>query len=89
MGRPPGYFCGEPSLRHVRFAFTNYGVSMGLQAVEAHPERVAALNRYFETYRSGDGYDTNAITHVMACSSWFPGALLAAPRAPASAVHGE
>jgi hypothetical protein len=41
---------------------------------------VRALNRYFERYRSGDAYDTSAITHVMACSSWFPGVLLA-PRA--------
>jgi len=35
-----------------------------------------ALNAYFETYRSGDEYDRNAITHVMACSSHFPGLLL-------------
>jgi hypothetical protein len=74
---PPGYFCREPSLRAVRFAFTNYGVSVGLQAHGERPERVRALNRYFETYRSHDEYDRNAITHVMACSSWFPGALLA------------
>ena len=25
----PGYFCREPGLRDVRFAFTNYGVSVG------------------------------------------------------------
>ena len=42
---------------HVRFSFTNYGVSVGLQAVQAMPERVDALNAYFETYRSGDEYD--------------------------------
>jgi hypothetical protein len=63
-------------LPHVRFAFTNYGVSVGLQAVGAWPERVAALNAYFETYRSGDEYDRAAITHVMAASSRFPGLLL-------------
>jgi hypothetical protein len=74
---PPGYFCREPSLPHLRFAFTNYGVSVGLQAAGAYSERVRALNRYFERYRSGDAYDTSAITHMMACSSWFPGALLA------------
>ncbi|MEX2286402.1 MAG: hypothetical protein WD648_04880 [Planctomycetaceae bacterium] len=73
---PPGYFCREPSSPHVKFAFTNYGVSIGLQAVGAHPARVERLNRFFETYRSGDEYDSNAITHVMACCSWFPGKLL-------------
>jgi hypothetical protein len=51
-------------------------VSVGLQAVGASPERVAALNRYFDEYRSGDEYDEAAITHVMACSSHFPGLLI-------------
>lgn len=73
---PPGYFCREPGLRDVKFAFTNYGVSIGLQAVGAHPDRVRALQRYFATYRSNDEYDRNAITHVMACSSLFPGKLI-------------
>ncbi len=73
---PPGYFCREPYLPHVCFAFTNYGVSIGLQAVGASSDRVETLNRYFETYRSGDEYDTNAITHVMGCCSWLPGCLL-------------
>jgi hypothetical protein len=73
---PPGYFCREPWLPDVRFAFTNFGVSIGLQAAEAHPDRVERLNRYFEAYRSGDEYDTNSITHVMGCCSWFPGQLL-------------
>lgn len=77
---PPGYFCREPALPHVKFAFTNYGVSVGLQAVGAQQERVTRLNRFFETYRSGDEYDTNAITHVMSCNSCFPGGLLATPR---------
>ena len=71
-----GYFCREPYLPDMRFAFTNYGVSVGLQAVEAMPERVGALNAYFDKYRSGDEYDRNAITHVMACNSHFPGLLL-------------
>lgn len=74
---PPGYFCREPRLTRVKFAFTNYGISVGLQAVRANPDRVEQLNRFFDTYRSGDEYDTNAITHVMACSSKFPGDLLA------------
>lgn len=73
-----GYFCREPSLPHVRFAFTNYGVSVGLQAVGTMPERVGELNAYFERYRSRDEYDTAAITHVMACSSHFPGAFIRA-----------
>ena len=71
-----GYFCREPGLSHVRFAFTNYGVAVGLQAVDAMPDRVGKLNAYFETYRSGDGYDREAITHVMACSAHFPGYLV-------------
>ncbi len=70
---PPGYFCRHPGLPQVKFAFTNYGVSLGLQAVGAHPERVQRLNEFFSTYRSGDEYDRKAITHVMACTSHFPG----------------
>jgi hypothetical protein len=73
---PPGYFCREPGLRDVKFAFTNHGVSVGLQAVGAQLDRVRALQRYFATYRSNDEYDRNAITHVMACSSLFPGKLI-------------
>ena len=74
---PPGYFCREPRARTTRFAFTNYGVAVGLQAVGAWPERVARLNAYFESYSSGDEYDREAITHVMACSARLPGLLLA------------
>lgn len=73
---PPGVFCREPHLPDVFFAFTNYGVSVGLQSVGVMPERVARLNAFLETYRSGDEYDRDAITHVMACSSWLPGELL-------------
>lgn len=76
MWRDEGYFCREPHLPCVKFAFTNYGISVGLQAVAAMPERVRRLNAFFETYRSGDDYDRAAITHVMACSSHFPGCLL-------------
>jgi hypothetical protein len=71
-----GYFCREPGARSVKFAFTNYGVSVGLQAIDAMPERVRRLNTFFEVFRSGDQYDREAITHVMACSSHFPGYLL-------------
>jgi hypothetical protein len=76
MWQAQGYFAREPYLPRTRFAFTNYGVSVGLQAVGAMPDRVTALNDYFETYRSGDEYDRAAITHVMAASSHFPGLLL-------------
>lgn len=71
-----GYFCRGPGLNDVRFAFTNYGVAIGLQAADAMSERVERLHSFFEGYRSGDEYDREAITHVMACSSHFPGYLL-------------
>ncbi|HUK03164.1 MAG TPA: hypothetical protein VLW26_12870 [Steroidobacteraceae bacterium] len=71
-----GYFCRELGVPDVKFAFTNYGVSIGLQAVGAMPRRVQGLNAFFDTYRSDDEYDREAITHVMACSSHFPGYLL-------------
>lgn len=74
-----GYFCREPTLRQVKFAFTNCGVSVGLQGVNAMSDRVEKLNSFFDTYRSGDEYDGAAIAQVMACSSHFPGALLVAP----------
>ncbi len=70
---PLGYFWREPGVHSVKFAFTSFRVSVGLQAAEAWPERVARLNSFFEAYRSGDEYDTDAITHVMACVSSFAG----------------
>lgn len=73
---PPGYFCREPGYTDVKFAFTNYGISIGLQAVGAMPERVKKLERFFSIYRSGDEYDREAITHVMACNAIFPGRLI-------------
>jgi hypothetical protein len=76
MWRDEGYFCREPYAPRMKFAFTNYGVSIGLQAVDAWLERVDRLNAFFENYRSGDEYDQSAITHVMACNSHFPGALI-------------
>jgi hypothetical protein len=41
-----GYFCREPGARDLRFAFTNYGVSVGLQAVNAMSLRVRSINDY-------------------------------------------
>lgn len=81
---PPGYFARASYARDVRIAFANYGVSLGLQAAGEHPERVERLNAYFDSYRSGDEYDREAITHVMACTSHFPGAFLREGVAPAS-----
>ena len=74
---PPGYFGRGRRVRHIRIAFANYGVSLGLQAVGRHLDQAERLNAYFEAFRSGDEYDTEAITHVMACTSHFPGAFLA------------
>jgi hypothetical protein len=76
MWQDDSYFCREPTLPRMKFAFTNYGVSVGLQAVGANQERVKRLNAFFESYRAGDEYDEAAITHVMACSSHFPGRLI-------------
>jgi hypothetical protein len=76
MWNPDGYFCREPYLPDMKFAFTNFGVSIGLQAVGEMQDRVSKLNDYFDSYRSGDEYDTAAITHVMACNSRLPGYLL-------------
>ena len=73
---PPGYFCRTPWACGTRFAFTNYGVSLGLQAAGRWPERVARLNAFFEVWRAGDEYDREAITWVMACTSHLPGAFL-------------
>ncbi len=73
---PPGYFCREPDMPMMKFAFTNHGVSIGLQAVDATPQRVDRLQRFFAGYQSGDHYDRDAITHVMECCSWHPGLLL-------------
>lgn len=73
---PPGYFSRHPHMPHTKFRFTNYGVSVGLQAVDEQIGRVHKLNTYFERFTSHDEYDTNAITHVMACNSRFPGRLV-------------
>ncbi len=48
-----GYFCREPGLTEVKFAFTNYGVSIGLQAVNAMDERVGRLNALFRVISLG------------------------------------
>ncbi|HEU5285904.1 MAG TPA: hypothetical protein VFU20_05260 [Sphingomicrobium sp.] len=85
---PPGFFGRASYAPEVRIAFANYGVSVGLQAAGRWPERVDKLNAYFETYRSGDEYDREAITHVMACNSHLPG-LLIKDRSLVGEVHTE
>jgi hypothetical protein len=70
------YFCRSTYYRTIKFAFTNYGISLGLQAVRVWGDRVLKLNNFFDTYKHGDEYDTNSITHVMACTSYFPGKFL-------------
>jgi hypothetical protein len=76
MWQRDSYFCREPGLPDVKFAFTNYGVSVGLQAAQAMPQRVLRLNEFLEGFRSGDEYDRDAITHVMSCNSHLPGYFL-------------
>lgn len=71
-----GYYCREPMLPQTKFAFTNFGVSIGLQAIAERSAHVRKIHKFFETYQSGDEYDSAAITHVMACSAHFPGKLL-------------
>ncbi len=73
---PPGFFGRASYAPQVRIAFANYGVSIGLQSWDEWPERVTALNAYFDEYRSGDEYDREAITHVMACAAHLPGRFL-------------
>ena len=77
---PPGYFCRYPGMTGTLLAFSNYGVSLGLQAIGQWPERVHKLHDFFTSYRSGDEYDTEAITHVMACTAFFPGEFLHSQR---------
>jgi len=84
MWNKEGWFCREPCLPRTKIAFSNYGVSVGLQSVGLWPDRVAKLNNFFETYKSYDEYDTKHITHVMACTSWFPGVFLKSYQPPAT-----
>jgi hypothetical protein len=57
-------------------------MSLGLQAVDAWSARVDKINTFFEGWRSGDEYDREPITWVMACTSHFPGAFTASFNAP-------
>lgn len=75
-GTETGYYARAPWARGTRLAFSNYGASLGLQALGVQAGRCAALNRYFDGYRAGDEYDTKAITWVMGCTSHLPGEFL-------------
>jgi hypothetical protein len=83
---PPGYFGRASYAPQVRIVFANYGVAVGLQSQEMWPERVDALNDYFERYRSGDEYDREAITWVMACCSHLPGVFVSERAKPERAT---
>jgi hypothetical protein len=72
-----GYFCREPETPETTFAFANYGISLGLQAIGARWDRVAKLHRFFSRYQAGNACDWNAVTHVMASAAMAPGDLLA------------
>lgn len=72
----PGYFCRQTGWHEMKFSFTNYGISLGLQAWNQWPDRVDKLNRFFDGHKSGDEYATSSITHVMACTSYFPGVFI-------------
>ncbi|KAL9648011.1 hypothetical protein ABK040_012029 [Willaertia magna] len=68
-----GYFCRHPMSRNVKFSFTNFGVSLGLQCVNELTDKVTQLNELFKDYQSGTEYDVKAITHVMETTSHNPG----------------
>ena len=76
---PPGHFARASYAPQMKIAFANYGVSLGLQAAGLWPVRVERLNAHFETWRSGDDYDREAITWVMACTAHLPTAFLKEP----------
>ncbi len=46
MWHQEGYFCREPDLPDTKFAFTNYGVSIGLQAVAGDARAGRAPQRF-------------------------------------------
>ncbi len=71
-----GYFCRQPTWTETKFAFTNFGVSYGLQSVQLWPNKVEMLNQFFDEFKSHDEYDRKSITHVMQLNSIMPGVML-------------
>jgi hypothetical protein len=72
---PRGWFCREPGRTWETCAVANHGISIGLQAVGAMPERVESLRR---SRRCGD--QRREAAQVLACCAELPGELLLAPR---------
>jgi hypothetical protein len=54
--------------------------------VGAQADRVEWLHGRFGGYRSGNAYDREAITHVIACAAHCPGLFLSAERRDRSVV---
>ncbi|HKJ69424.1 MAG TPA: hypothetical protein VKA68_15815 [bacterium] len=73
---PPGYFCRSPGQTDACFAFTNYGVALGLQSTKGTDSRIEKMHRYFAGAGTPDEYADSAITYVMDCVSHFPGLFL-------------
>ena len=48
----------------------------GLQSIDAFARRVERIKQFFETWRSNDAYDREAITRIIACTARFPGQML-------------
>lgn len=74
-----GCYCREPDQRDVTIAFTNYGIAVGLQSVGESLDRVERIKRHFLVAGAGNGYEHEAITHVMACCAELPGDFLVRP----------
>jgi len=76
-GNDGGYFVRDIKYEpNYILSFGNSGISIGLQAQNMWPERVVKMNKFFDDFKSNDKYDTEAITHVMNCSSNYPGLFL-------------
>jgi len=57
-------------------AFSNYGVGYGLVSIHKSLDKLQNMLLFFDSFKSGDEYDTKAITHIMHCNAMFPGALI-------------
>ncbi len=92
-----GYFCRHAlGSKSIKYAFTNYGISMGLQSTlfrlegeekEKWSNRVDHLNTFFATYKHNNHYDTDAITHVMELVSHYPGCFIKDHQIEISSTH--
>lgn len=73
---PPGCFCREPGSPTEGSAAANHGISIGLQAVGAMPERIASLRRHSRARFLRD--EDPAFAELLACCADLPGELLRA-----------